>query len=721
MVRGRRGKDSAASASLPTTAYLMEGDRCSRDCAFCPQARTASSRDDLLARVNWPEVAPEPAPRDGTGPVPADEEVAATDGSFWSGLAQAADDRRLRRACFQLTASPGVMAKVERQVRKLHRLRPSLPICVSVAARDVEEIGRVLGWGAERVTVALDAATPEVYRATKGGPFEPRLAILLRGAERYPGRIGTHIIAGLGETERDLVGLFGVLADAGITVALFAFTPVPGTRLEGRHPPDLDSYRRIQAARYLICGGYVRAESMTFDGLGRLSSYGLPWNEVLAILAGGRQAAAIRPDAAGGPGQAFRTSGCPDCNRPYYNERPSGPLYNYPRPLTAEEVVAATEKARPCTATDHPAAPRARGPGGPRPEAQPVWRLVVEESPRTGAENMAVDEAILLAHAAGKVPPTLRFYRWDPPAVSLGYFQDYATEVDPAACRQAGIEIVRRATGGRAVLHDREVTYSVIVSMEMFPGTVVETYRRLAAGLVLGLRELGVDATLAPERTGPGAAPDARRPGGACFEVPSSYEIVAGGKKVVGSAQVRRHGVILQHGSILLELRAELLAHALGLGPEAATRIVSKAAGLAQLRGGHAPGYAEVCQAVAQGIGEAVEVRFAAGGLTADETATAERLVKEKYGQDGWNARRPPLERDAGGIAGSGSGGGDGGWVKAAAKEVGDGGPGGGPPGDALETARQGTAWRRPARGRPGDGQTGDSLAGARPGTSGDG
>ncbi len=632
-MRGRRAARKVADTALPTTAYLMEGDRCSRDCAFCPQARTASSRDDLLARVNWPEVGrPAAGGAALSAAVGEEEAVGYADQGFWDGLCRAADDRQLRRACFQLTASPGVLSKVEGEVRRLHALRPDLPICVSVAARDIEEIGRILGWGAERVTLALDAATPDLHREHKGGSLEARLSLLRQAGARFPGRIGTHLIAGLGENEKELVELVGLLHGAGVTVALFAFTPIPGTRLAGRKPPDLGSYRRIQAARQLISEGQARAADMTFDEQGRLSSYGRPWEEVRAALAGG---------------EGFRTSGCPDCNRPYYNERPSGPLYNYPRRLTAAEAAAAIEEARPVSFGS--SARRVNlAPHGHKTRRRSAWRLIVEDAPRSGAENMAVDEAILLAHAAGEAPPTLRFYRWDPPAVSVGYFQDYATDVDPAVCREEGVDIVRRPTGGRAVLHDKEVTYSVVVSTDRLPGAVVETYRLIAEGLVRGLRDLGLEADLAPERGGRGGAGDraeggvAGVPDGACFEAPSSYEILAGGRKVVGSAQVRRDGVILQHGSIPLELDSALLARTLGLGPRAAARIAAKAAGLGDVRPGGVPIYAEVCRAVTRGIGESLEVEFAPGGLTPGETATAERLVREKYGRETWNQKRPP-------------------------------------------------------------------------------
>lgn len=549
-------------------------------------------------------------------------------------MVRAWDDGRLRRACFQLTVGPGVLAKVEAEVRHLHALRPELPICVSAAARDTAEVGCILGWGVERVTLALDAATPELYREVKGGSFEKRLELLLRAAGLFPGRIGTHLIAGLGETEEQLVRLVQRLTDSQVTVALFAFTPVPGTRLESRRPPALESYRRLQAAHYLITRGLSRAEAMSFDEAGRLTSYGLPWSRVEETLLEGE----------GSPGRAFRTSGCPDCNRPYYNERPAGPLYNYPRPLTLEEARRAVGEARPCGGAPESGTAFGPGPGTSRGSGgrgrRRVWRLIVEDRPRRGAENMAVDEAILLAHAAGKVPPTLRFYRWEPPAVSLGYFQDYATEVDAAACRRAGIDIVRRPTGGRAVLHDNEVTYSVVVSTELLPGTVVETYRRLASGLVRGLRELGVEAALAPER---GPAGPAGRSGGACFEVPSSYEITAGGRKIVGSAQVRRRGVILQHGSIPLELDPVRLAEALGLGAAAAVRIAARAAGLAEVLGGPAPGYSEVCRAISDGLAAVLGVELEPGGLTPEETAAAGELARDKYGCAVWTEKRPPV------------------------------------------------------------------------------
>ena len=192
-----------------------------------------------------------------------------------------------------------------------------------------------------------------------------------------------------------------------------------------------------------------------------------------------------------------------------------------------------------------------------------TWRLL-NTGHADGATNMAVDEAILLAVAQGKAPPTLRFYGWQPPCLSIGYNQS-AGEVDVERCRERGVDFVRRPTGGRAVLHADELTYSVVAPQDepRVAGGVIESYRRLSQGLIAGLRALGVGAVQAEEWTPQLAAVGARASSGvrqigdgekpaACFHVPSAYEIAVGGRKLVGSAQVRRRGCVLQHGALPL-------------------------------------------------------------------------------------------------------------------------------------------------------------------------
>ena len=182
------------------------------------------------------------------------------------------------------------------------------------------------------------------------------------------------------------------------------------------------------------------------------------------------------------------------------------------------------------------------------------WRLL-KDPPFPGETNMERDLEILEQVARGESPPTLRFYRWSPPAVSLGYSQAAQEVVDFSECRRLGIDVVRRPTGGRALLHYREVTYSVVISEDhpLVPPGIIDSYRFLSQGLVWGLEELGLTPQLAPEdKVNP-----LRQPG-SCFDTPSAFELQVGRKKVVGSAQLRRRGVLLQHGSVLLELCASL-------------------------------------------------------------------------------------------------------------------------------------------------------------------
>lgn len=183
------------------------------------------------------------------------------------------------------------------------------------------------------------------------------------------------------------------------------------------------------------------------------------------------------------------------------------------------------------------------------------WRLILDP-PLPGKENMERDLEIMDEVSKGDCPPTLRLYRWSPPAVSIGYFQDENEVVDLAACRDSGIDVVRRPTGGRAVLHDQDLTYSIIVP-EAHPfinmGGVIDVYRGISRGIVTAFSLLGIVASIAPEEeSGAGLAP------GSCFDTTSAYEIRVDGKKVVGSAQLRRDGIVLQHGAIIFKLPTDL-------------------------------------------------------------------------------------------------------------------------------------------------------------------
>jgi lipoate-protein ligase A len=248
------------------------------------------------------------------------------------------------------------------------------------------------------------------------------------------------------------------------------------------------------------------------------------------------------------------------------------------------------------------------------------WRLI-EEGPAAGVRNMAED--IALVEGDGPLP-VLRLFAWERPTLSLGYSQDADAVVDWRAAAAAGIPVVRRPSGGGAVLHDGafEVTYSVVADERALPASVVDAYRVLAQALVAALRELGLVATLAVE-----VAPLAER-GAVCFETPSRYELLVDGKKTVGSAQWRRHGRVLQHGAIPLRLDPERAVAALASRDRAALarRLAEHAQGLGDAAG-RPIAAGEVRRALVAGFAAALGARFEAGGLTPAEEARREELV----------------------------------------------------------------------------------------------
>jgi len=175
--------------------------------------------------------------------------------------------------------------------------------------------------------------------------------------------------------------------------------------------------------------------------------------------------------------------------------------------------------------------------------------------------NMALDEALLLWHSEGKIGPTIRFYGWSPPSLSVGYFQKIEKEINMEAVKSLNLGFVRRPTGGRGVLHEHELTYSVIVTEqhEKMPASVTEAYRVISSGILEGFKNLGLDAYFAVPKTQEEKEALKNPRSSVCFDAPSWYELVVEGRKVAGSAQTRQKGVILQHGSILLDLDEDKL------------------------------------------------------------------------------------------------------------------------------------------------------------------
>jgi biotin synthase len=197
-----------------------------------------------------------------------------------------------------------------------------IQISVSHHASSVEEVREILALGADAIGIALDAACADVHARTKPGSWEGTVSLLEEAAGLFPGRISTHLIVGLGETEEDLVRVMRRLTDSGVTIGLFAFTPVRGTAMEDVPQPPIGTYRRVQLARHIIVNRLWDVEGFRFSD-GRITGFGAEREKLLEIAR---------------TGKPFETSGCPGCNRPYYNECPGGTMYNYPRSLTCAEI-----------------------------------------------------------------------------------------------------------------------------------------------------------------------------------------------------------------------------------------------------------------------------------------------------------------------------------------------------------------------------------------------
>jgi len=239
--------------------------------------------------------------------------------------------------------------------------------------------------------------------------------------------------------------------------------------------------------------------------------------------------------------------------------------------------------------------------------------------------NMAIDEAIMRSLKEGRVPPTLRLYRWNPSAVSIGTFQGMKEEVDLEYCGKNNIDYIRRITGGGAVYHDfdGEITYSIILPRghRLAPDDILGSYEVLCSGVVKGLEHLGIDAQFKPIN-----------------------DIVAGGKKVSGNAQTRRHSCVLQHGTVLLDLDVEVMFSILKVPQEKISdkMIADVKERVTSIRDLLASDVSmdELRDALVAGFSEALKLELVPGNLTEEETALAASLVQEKYATDEWNLSR---------------------------------------------------------------------------------
>jgi lipoate-protein ligase A len=269
----------------------------------------------------------------------------------------------------------------------------------------------------------------------------------------------------------------------------------------------------------------------------------------------------------------------------------------------------------------------------------PQWRFI-----NTGncdpAYNMALDEAMLLHHEAGGTLPTLRVYGWTTPTLSLGYAQKTWQEVNLAACQQCGVSVVRRPTGGRAVLHDCEVTYSVVLPTTLCPGpaTLTAHYRRIGLALAAALQRLGLAVHL--ERARLSAHPRRAAASPACFAAIARYELSAAGKKIVGSAQKRLQQTLLQHGSMPLRMERQRLFQCLQVPPEQRQALIQEAFMTMTAINEIAPSPVTanmLHEALREGFSRVFGIALAASPLWPAEERLADELYTTKYTSPVWN------------------------------------------------------------------------------------
>lgn len=299
----------------PTTIYLLtyRTAKCTANCSFCSQARLSTGKASMLSRVIWP-VFP---------------------------LKKVADQLKIkknliRRICIQAMNYPNVFSDVLGLVRNINEA-VDVPISISIQPLTSEQMKILKDEGVDRLGIPLDGASEKIFENVKGsavcGPYlwQRSLDAIENAVKIFGrGRISTHFIVGLGESDEELINMIQKMVDMGVYPSLFAFTPLRGTRFEGKAQPPIERYRTIQLAHSLITGGKAKIGNIVFND-GCIRGFNIDEVIIKGIVK---------------TGAPFLTSGCPGCNRPYYNERAGGPLYNYPRRLTSAEVEEVQESIR---------------------------------------------------------------------------------------------------------------------------------------------------------------------------------------------------------------------------------------------------------------------------------------------------------------------------------------------------------------------------------------
>ena len=333
----------------PTCAYVMVGNKCKGTCLFCAQRTDENNgkdkKADFLSRITWK---------------PLDKETVLdkTVESFNNG--------NVKRVCFQVVQNRGAYKNTLESVKYLAK-KCNIPICVSINGISFEQIKDLYNAGTEKIAFSFDAATPELYKEIKGKEFDDEWNLYIKVNKNFPGQTVIHLIAGLGETGEEMVKAIETFYRYDSEVSLFAFTPIPGTPLSKKKQPSLKYYRKLQAALYLIRTMMKNEGNFSSNNRGKndepktvkktilktpkntpknLDS--LDTNDYCHYFTFDEGEIIFNPDEKDFlksyiPSEAFQTYGCPDCNRPLYNEKPGKTPYNYPGELTDDELTEAID------------------------------------------------------------------------------------------------------------------------------------------------------------------------------------------------------------------------------------------------------------------------------------------------------------------------------------------------------------------------------------------
>jgi biotin synthase len=293
----------------PTTCYIMtyKNGRCTANCGFCPQARSSKSSEEMLSRVTWPIF-------------PFKD--------YLTKLKYLHSSEQFKRICIQTLNYPKNFQDLMEIITGIKN-SIDIPISIAIPPMSKERLRELKLVGVQRVGIALDGITPEIFKKIKGddvnGPYnwDQHFQKLMEASEIFSeGFVSTHLIIGLGEKEKEVITRIEELHNLKILISLFAFTPIKGTKFENISKLSLLTFRKLQLGRFLIVNKEKNQKDFTFSTKGDIVRINISKKELKDII---------------NDTEAFLTSGCPGCNRPYYTSKPSGPIYNYPRKIKESE------------------------------------------------------------------------------------------------------------------------------------------------------------------------------------------------------------------------------------------------------------------------------------------------------------------------------------------------------------------------------------------------